>query len=149
MFQKTPPAATLNSIGAQASDGDLTKLATLNAAASDDGKVISVNSSGNYALTIPSGAPEPIISDTDPTVNDDSGDGYEPGQLWIQPTYRKTYVCYSNTLGAAVWVLLTSFILSLPTVIESPIWIESYSDVLVGNVSLNEIVAVESPSWSA
>lgn len=37
----------------------------------------------------------------DPTVNDDSTDGYNAGSLWITPT--KILVCRSAAAGAAVW----------------------------------------------
>lgn len=38
-----------------------------------------------------------------PGVNDDSGDGYIPGSMWIDVTNDETYFCEDNTLGAAVW----------------------------------------------
>jgi hypothetical protein len=38
-----------------------------------------------------------------PTVNEDSGDGYSVGSLWIDTTNDKTYRCVDSTLGAAVW----------------------------------------------
>jgi hypothetical protein len=40
---------------------------------------------------------------TAPTVNEDSGDGYEVGSLWVDVTNDKTYVCTDATAGAAVW----------------------------------------------
>lgn len=45
-----------------------------------------------------------------PTVNDDAADGYRPGSLWtasyaITGGYAYgTYICYSASVGAAVWV---------------------------------------------
>lgn len=38
-----------------------------------------------------------------PTVNDDSGDGYEVGSLWVDTTNDKTYLCTDASSGAAVW----------------------------------------------
>jgi hypothetical protein len=38
-----------------------------------------------------------------PTVNEDSGDGYEVGSEWIDVTADDAYVCLDATVGAAVW----------------------------------------------
>lgn len=38
-----------------------------------------------------------------PTVDDDTGDGYEVGSLWINTTTKKLYICFDNSSGAAVW----------------------------------------------
>lgn len=40
---------------------------------------------------------------TAPTVNDDSGDGYAIGSIWIDGTAVKAYVCLDPTMAAAVW----------------------------------------------
>lgn len=45
---------------------------------------------------------------TAPVVGDDTGDGYEPGSLWIDTTNDKAYVCLDNSTGAAVWQELGS-----------------------------------------
>jgi hypothetical protein len=42
-----------------------------------------------------------------PTVNDDSGDGYAPGSLWLDLTADEAYICLDSTLGAAVWKQIT------------------------------------------
>lgn len=39
-----------------------------------------------------------------PTANDDSGDGYGVGSLWIDVTGDRTYRCVDATVGAAVWI---------------------------------------------
>jgi hypothetical protein len=46
----------------------------------------------------------------DPTVNDDSGDGYGVGSRWINTSSspRRHFVLMDSTLGAAVWVPVTS-----------------------------------------
>lgn len=38
-----------------------------------------------------------------PTANDDTGDGYAVGSLWINTTADTVYVCVDNTSTAAVW----------------------------------------------
>jgi hypothetical protein len=38
-----------------------------------------------------------------PTVNDDSGDGYMVGDMWIDETANKGYLAVDVTVGAAVW----------------------------------------------
>jgi hypothetical protein len=40
-----------------------------------------------------------------PTVNDDSGDGYAVGSVWIDVTNDKAYICVDDTLAAAVWLV--------------------------------------------
>lgn len=41
-----------------------------------------------------------------PTVNDDAGDGYAPGSLWLDLTADNAYLCLDPAAGAAVWRLL-------------------------------------------
>ena len=43
-------------------------------------------------------------STSDPTVNDDSGDGFVIGSLWINTTGHKVFIAEDVTVGAAVWV---------------------------------------------
>lgn len=38
-----------------------------------------------------------------PGVNDDSGDGYSVGSVWIDTTADDAYICLDATSGAAVW----------------------------------------------
>lgn len=38
-----------------------------------------------------------------PTVNEDAGDGYSVGSLWLDTTADKAYLCLDSTVGAAVW----------------------------------------------
>lgn len=49
------------------------------------------------------GGVSPVSSASDPTVNDDSGDGYAVGQLWVNTTSKQTFLATDVTVGAAVW----------------------------------------------
>jgi len=40
---------------------------------------------------------------TDPTVNDDAGDGYVAGSRWFNTTDSDLFICIDNSAGAAVW----------------------------------------------
>jgi hypothetical protein len=45
-----------------------------------------------------------FIATTAPTVNEDAGDGYSVGSVWIDLTNDKTYFCVDSTAAAAVWM---------------------------------------------
>ena len=47
------------------------------------------------------------ITTTDPTVNDDSSQGYSVWSLWANTTTSEVYRCIDVTVGAAVWVKTT------------------------------------------
>ena len=42
-----------------------------------------------------------------PTVNDDSGDGYTEGSIWVNLASDQAYILVDDTVGAAVWKPLT------------------------------------------
>lgn len=44
-----------------------------------------------------------VVTTTDPTVNDDSADGYTVGNFWLNTSDDGLFVCTDNTAGAAVW----------------------------------------------
>lgn len=51
-----------------------------------------------------SGLTVPVVSGTTtPTVNDDVGDGYALGSLWIETDVDEVYVTTDNSTAAAVW----------------------------------------------
>jgi hypothetical protein len=47
------------------------------------------------------------ISASNPTVNDDSADGYSIGSRWINISTDREWLCMDDTPGAAVWKLVT------------------------------------------
>jgi len=51
--------------------------------------------------------PRIITSTSNPTVNDDSGDGYAVGTLWINTATPSAFLLMANTAGAANWDELT------------------------------------------
>lgn len=61
------------------------------------------------AALAPSGAQTNYSATTDPTVNDDSGDGYSVGSPWVNATADKAFLCLDATVGAAVWVQIGGF----------------------------------------
>lgn len=44
-----------------------------------------------------------FMATSDPTANDDSGDGYEVGSLWVNITSDAGFICVDASSGAAVW----------------------------------------------
>jgi len=52
-----------------------------------------------------------------PTVNDDSGDGYSVGSLWIDVSAKEAYRCVDATVGAAVWLNTTVEITDLGDIV--------------------------------
>lgn len=44
----------------------------------------------------------------DPTVNDDSGDGYAVGTRWLNTSTRSSFIAIDVTVGAAVWLKLSA-----------------------------------------
>lgn len=52
---------------------------------------------------------------TDPTVNDDSGEGYSAGSTWLNISSEEAFKCIDATQGAAVWVTTTLTIDDLGT----------------------------------
>jgi len=60
-----------------------------------------------------------------PTVNDDSGDGYAVGDIWVDETNDIAYILLNATAGAAIWRELSAPIKASWT----PIW----TNLTVGN----------------
>lgn len=44
-----------------------------------------------------------ITATSNPTVNDDAGDGYSVGSIWVNTTTGRSHFCVGNSTGAAVW----------------------------------------------
>lgn len=45
-----------------------------------------------------------LTATTDPTVDEDTADGYAPGSMWVNLTLDKVFLCADNGAGAAVWL---------------------------------------------
>ena len=75
------------------------------------GKVIGWNASAddltNLALTT-TGALNNFTATANPTVNDDSDDGYSPGSKWVNLSTDAEFTCLDATVGAAVWTSITA-----------------------------------------
>lgn len=60
-----------------------------------------------------------------PTVNDDSGDGYAAGDIWVDETNDNAYILLDAAAGAAVWHQINS-----PTEKD---WSPAWTNLTVGN----------------
>lgn len=47
-----------------------------------------------------------VDATTAPTVNEDTGDGYSVGSIWVDVTNDLSYICVDSTSTAAVWLLM-------------------------------------------
>jgi hypothetical protein len=81
-----------------------------------------------------------------PTVDDDSGDDYAVGSLWIDTTNDETYRCADPTAGAAVWVKT-----SLTSDELAAVALSGGYDDLTGKPTLGTLAALDTVSdddWS-
>lgn len=84
--------------------GNVTGVGTLDIGAADT--TLSRVSAG--VLAVEGVRLQPVTSASDPTVNDDSGDGYGIGQVWVNTTSDVSFMLMDATVGAAVWRSLLS-----------------------------------------
>lgn len=66
------------------------------------GIMVASDGSGSYAVIKCN-----FSATTQPTVNDDAGDGYAVGSQWLDTTNDKGYICLDSTVAAAVWKAIT------------------------------------------
>lgn len=59
-------------------------------------------------VTLVNAVNETNATTSDPTVNDDVGDGYIVGSMWINTSDDGIFICTDNTSGAAVWKELST-----------------------------------------
>jgi len=64
---------------------------------------------------------------TDPTVNNDSTQGFTAGSTWLNVTSGKLWVCTDASVGAAVWVVGVS---------ASPMSLATAAGAVVGDNAL-------------
>jgi hypothetical protein len=81
------------------------------ATAADTVARLPVISGNGSSLVVASGASTGLAwqlnkydATTAPTVNDDTGDGYTVGSIWIDTTGDAAYICADASSGAAVWL---------------------------------------------
>lgn len=93
-------------------DGDLTSWAGVTRASGFDTFAATPSSANLRSLLTDETGSGPaffvlnnLSASVSPTVNDDSGDGYQAGSRWVNTTLRHVWVCMDATLGAAVWHL--------------------------------------------
>ena len=94
------PISGLPAAGALAS-GDLTVI--VRGGVTVQSTVGAFSTFAGSALTTALGLTKNNVAAADPTVNDDSGDGYAQGSRWLNTTSWGVFICEDATLGAAVW----------------------------------------------
>jgi len=62
---------------------------------------------GDGGAATPAVFPRLVTSTSDPTVNDDTGDGYGVGTLWVNTNTPSAFVLMANGAGAANWDEIT------------------------------------------
>ena len=103
-----PPGATGVAVemGYQSELGSLSVCTVVPAAAGDTtqppGTAYPGTPGGPYA-GVDHVHPPAVVFATAPTVNDDSGDGYEIGLIWVNTATDTAYILLDDTVGAAVW----------------------------------------------
>ncbi|HYD48191.1 MAG TPA: hypothetical protein VEB21_07585, partial [Terriglobales bacterium] len=101
-----------------------------------------VYADGKWWMADSSGQLYNFSGTTAPTVNDDAGDGFSVGSVWIDVTGDAIYFCVDSSTGAAVWVSAggsgsTRASLSLDTT-DSP----QFAGINVGHASDTTITRV-------
>ncbi len=65
---------------------------------------------------------------TNPTANDDSGDGYAVGSVWINTANQSIYYCVDASEGVAVWIFINDNHWYYKLGIEGALWVAGYSE---------------------
>jgi hypothetical protein len=103
---------TITGTGMLAGGGDLSSNRTLNLATAADSTILGVPVGGGTSVPIALSAAQARavtgqhlhnVTTTDPTVNDDTGDGYSIGSRWVNTTTDRVFTCCDATAAAAVW----------------------------------------------
>ena len=90
----------------------------------------------------------------EPTVNDDSGEGYSVGSIWIDVTADNSYICVDSTEGAAVWNKTNSLLDKLDATVEPTVNDDSSAGYSVGSIWIdvtadNSYICVDSTVGAA
>ena len=108
----TPAGAQLNNFSASTAptinddSGDGYSVGSRWINTTSDEEYVCVDSTGGAAVwknTTPAGILNNFSATSNPTINDDSGDGYSVGSRWINLTTDNEYVLLDSSSGAAVW----------------------------------------------
>lgn len=79
----------------------------------------------------------PVTSTSDPTVDDDSGDGYEVGKVWINTSSDEAFVCLDNSSGAAVWASISNLLNNYSASVDPTVDDDSGDGYSVGSLWFN------------
>jgi len=73
---------------------------------------------------------------TDPTVNDDSGDGYSEASIWVNTVSNEVFFCTDPAVGAAVWAS-----------VSGAGTLSSLSDVSFTSLANNDFIKYNGSAW--
>jgi hypothetical protein len=107
---------------------------------------------GNETLEIDAGLKNNFTAVSDPTINDDEGDGYARGSLWINTSLSKIFICIYSAVGGALWVRTAGwpYLASVPTV-DSVLLNADYSEpnlAVSGESTAGKTILAGSETWS-
>ena len=74
-----------------------------------------------------------------PTANDDSGDGYSAGSIWVDTTNDKAYICLDATATAAVWQAMGDNHLDLSTLTATASELNALDGITATTAELNTL----------
>ncbi len=81
--------------GGHSHDGTTGNAPKINLATSVSGYLQAVNGG--------MGGKNNVTATSNPTITDDTGQGYAPGSIWINTSTNRAFLCLSNTSSAAAW----------------------------------------------
>lgn len=86
-----------------------------------------------------------------PTANEDSGDGYDVGSLWVDTVGDAAYICVDSSVGSAVWASMSGGGSSLPvsdttSIVRDPVDSTKQIRLDAGNIGVDTVRTLTMPN---